>query len=156
MGPSGLQHSRTLQYTDNVTWVKGKHTAKFGMDWRTVSYARINNFGASDEFGSLNFRGNFSGNAFADLLLGLPATNLVFAIGPPIDQRSQHFADLCAGRMAPSEKFDIKLRIEVGTAAAFLGKERQHRQFQSEQWRHGISRHRREGPATRSSSAVSN
>ena len=91
-GAVGPQTSRTIQYTDNLTWVKGKHTAKFGIDWRTVSYARVNNFGASDEFGSLSFRGNFSGNAFADLLLGLPTTNLVFTIGPVIDQRSQHFA----------------------------------------------------------------
>ena len=80
MGP---QHSRTLQYTDNLTWIKGKHTAKFGVDWRTVNYSRINNFGASDEFGSLNFHGNFSGNAFADLLLGLPTTDLVFVPRPP-------------------------------------------------------------------------
>jgi len=90
-GAIGPSNSRTLQYTDNLTWVKGKHTAKFGFDWRTVHYARINNFGASDEFGSLTFLGNFSGNAFADLLLGLPTNNLVFDIGPPIDQISQHF-----------------------------------------------------------------
>lgn len=91
-GDLGPSHSRTLQYTDNLTWIKGKHTAKFGIDWRTVSYSRVNTFGADDEFGSLTFRGNFSGNAFADLLLGLPTTNLVFTIGPPIDQVSQHFA----------------------------------------------------------------
>ncbi|MBV8731775.1 MAG: TonB-dependent receptor, partial [Acidobacteriia bacterium] len=91
-GAIGPSHSRTLQYTDNLTWIRGKHTAKFGIDWRTVSYSRINNFGASDEFGSLTFRGSFSGNAFADLLLGLPSTNIVFDIGPHIDQNSQHFA----------------------------------------------------------------
>ena len=91
-GDIGPSHSRTLQYTDNVTWIKGQHTAKFGIDWRTVSYSRVNNFGAADEFGSLSFNGSFSGNAFADLLLGLPASNLVFDIGPPIDQNSQHFA----------------------------------------------------------------
>jgi hypothetical protein len=54
--------------------------------------SRVNTFGADDEFGSLTFLGNFSGNAFADLLLGLPSTNLVFTIGPPIDQKSQHSA----------------------------------------------------------------
>ena len=91
-GDIGPSHSRTLQYTDNLTWIKGQHTMKFGLDWRTVSYSRVNTFGAADEFGSLNFDGSFSGNSFADLLLGLPASNLVFDIGPPIDQNSQHFA----------------------------------------------------------------
>jgi len=91
-GDLGPSHSRTLQYTDNITWIKGNHAAKFGVDWRTVSYSRVNTFGADDEFGSLSFNGTFSGNSFADLLLGLPATNIVFDIGPPIDQKSQHFA----------------------------------------------------------------
>lgn len=52
----------------------------------------MNTLGADDEFESLTFRGNFSGNAFADLLIGLPSTNPVFTIGPPIDQKSPHFA----------------------------------------------------------------
>ena len=114
-GAVGPSHSRTLQYTDNVTWIKGKHTAKFGVDWRTVSYSRINNFGASDEFGSLSFRGNFSGNAFADLLLGLPTTNLVFDIGPHIDQRSQHFAAYGQDewRVSQSLTLNLGLRWEI-------------------------------------------
>jgi hypothetical protein len=91
-GDIGPSSSQTIQYTDNVSWIKGKHTLKFGVDFRSVSYTTVNNFGLSDEFGSLNFSGTFSGNAFADLLLGLPTFNGVFDIGPHIDQKSQHFA----------------------------------------------------------------
>ena len=114
-GDIGPSHSRTLQYTDNLTWVKGKHTAKFGVDWRTVSYSRVNTFGADDEFGSLNFNGSFSGNAFADLLLGLPQSNLVFTIGPPIDQKSQHFAAYAQDewRMTKSLTMSLGLRWEL-------------------------------------------
>ena len=91
-GDIGPTSSRTIQFTDNVSWIKGKHTFKFGVDFRSVSYTTVNNFGLSDEFGSLNFSGTFSGNAFADLLLGLPTFNGVFDIGPHIDETSQHFA----------------------------------------------------------------
>lgn len=91
-GEVGPQHSRTNQYTDNVSWIKGQHTMKFGIDARQVYYNRVNNFGGSDEFGSLKFTGAYSGNAFTDLLLGIPATNLVYDIGPNIDSNSQHFA----------------------------------------------------------------
>lgn len=114
-GDVGPSHSRTLQYTDNLTWVKGKHTAKFGADWRTVSYSRVNTFGADDEFGSLTFNGAFSGNSFADLLLGLPITNLVFTIGPPIDQRSQHFAAYAQDewRVTKNFTFNFGLRWEL-------------------------------------------
>lgn len=114
-GAVGPSHSRTLQYTDNLTWIKGKHAAKFGIDWRTVSYSRINNFGGGDEFGSMRFRGNFSGNAFADLLLGLPSTNIVFDIGPHIDQRSQHFAAYAQDewRISKTLTLNFGLRWEV-------------------------------------------
>jgi hypothetical protein len=91
-GDIGPSSSRTLQYTDNISWIKGNHTLKFGVDFRTVSYTTVNNFGLADEFGYLNFLGAFSGNAFADLLMGLPTLNIVFDIGPHIDEISHHFA----------------------------------------------------------------
>jgi len=114
-GEVGPSHSRTLQYTDNITWIKGKHTAKFGVDWRRVSYARINNFGGGDEFGSMAFRGHFSGNALGDLLLGLPSTNIVFTIGPPIDQLSQHFAAYAQDewRITKSLTLNFGMRWEI-------------------------------------------
>ncbi|HTS49308.1 MAG TPA: TonB-dependent receptor [Bryobacteraceae bacterium] len=89
IGPTA---SKTTQYGDNLSWIRGKHSMKFGGEFRRVEYARIDNFGASDEFGSFSFNGGFSGNSFADLLLGLPATDQVFVTGPPLDQRSTHFA----------------------------------------------------------------
>lgn len=91
-GDIGPSSSRTIQYTDNISWIKGKHTLKFGVDFRSVNYTTVNNFGLSDEFGYLDFSGTFSGNAFADLLLGLPTFNQVFDIGPYINETSQHFA----------------------------------------------------------------
>ena len=114
-GEVGPSHSRTLQYTDNITWIKGKHTAKFGVDWRRVRYARINNFGGGDEFGSMSFRGHFSGNALGDLLLGLPSTNIVFTIGPPIDQFSQHFAAYAQDewRVTKSLTLNFGMRWEI-------------------------------------------
>ncbi len=112
IGPSS---SRTLQYTDNVSWIKGKHTAKFGIDFRTVSYTTVNNFGLSDEFGYLDFFGSFSGNAFADLLLGLPTLNIVFDIGPHIDEISQHFAAYAQDewRVSKSVTLSFGLRWEL-------------------------------------------
>jgi hypothetical protein len=88
----GPTFSKVTQFGDNLSWIKGKHTFKFGADIRKVEYDRIDDFGASDEFGSFTFNGQFSGNAFADLLLGLPATDQVFVTGPFLSQQSKHFA----------------------------------------------------------------
>lgn len=88
----GPTDSKVTQYSDNFSWIKGKHTLKFGVSLSQVQYDRIDDFGASDEFGSFTFNGMFSNNAFADFLLGLPATNQVFVTGPYLSQQSKHFA----------------------------------------------------------------
>ena len=88
----GPVDSKVTQYTDNLSWVKGKHSFKFGASDSQVQYDRIDDFGASDEFGSFSFNGEFSGNSFADMLLGLPATDQVFVTGPFLSQKSSHFA----------------------------------------------------------------
>jgi Carboxypeptidase regulatory-like domain len=80
---TGLTRSQTAQVTDNLSWVKGKHTAKFGVDFRRVRYTDLESFGGSDDFGSFTFNaGTFSGNAFTDFLLGLPSKSYIAQSGP--------------------------------------------------------------------------
>ena len=66
---------------------------KFGIELRRLSYARpLHGGDGADDFGGLSFYSNtFSGNAFADLLLGLPATSAYAALGPDISEVSKHF-----------------------------------------------------------------
>ena len=81
--------SRLIQITDSLIWIRGGHTARFGADVRRVGY-RSTLFSGADcgnEFGCLVFSsGAFSGNAFADLLLGLPATSYYTKLGPNINE----------------------------------------------------------------------
>jgi hypothetical protein len=77
--------SQTIQFTDNLSWVKGKHTMKFGVDLRRVAYADVESFGGADDFGAFSFSaGSFTGNAFGDLLLGLPAKSYIAQSGPDV------------------------------------------------------------------------
>ena len=56
---------------------------KFGADSRRVRYTDLESFGGSDDFGAFTFNaGTFSGNAFADLLLGLPSKSYIAQSGP--------------------------------------------------------------------------
>jgi Carboxypeptidase regulatory-like domain len=93
----GPTDSKVTQFSDNLSWVKGKHTFKFGVELSRVGYDTIDDFGDSDEFGAFTFEsggagsGSFSGNAFADLLLGLPFSDQQFITGPHLSQRSSHF-----------------------------------------------------------------
>ena len=80
---TGILRSQTLQFADNLSWIKGSHTMKFGVDFRRVRYTDLESFGGSDDFGAFTFNaGTFSGNAFADLLLGLPSKSYIAQSGP--------------------------------------------------------------------------
>ncbi len=62
-----------FQFSDNLTWTRGRHTAKFGFEfvrWYNNRYMPVERA----VFGQFNFNGRFSGNSYADLLLGLPNT----------------------------------------------------------------------------------
>jgi hypothetical protein len=82
---AGVTQSKTLQFSDNVTYTLGKHTLKAGLDVRHVRYFDLESFApafASDDFGSFTFQPNFTGNAFGDFLEGAPTT-LNFAVSSP-------------------------------------------------------------------------
>jgi hypothetical protein len=81
----GVTKSETIQFADNFTWIQGRHTMKYGVDVRRVRYQDLESFGGADDFGDFTFdQGIFTGNAFANLLLGLPTKTYVAQSGPDV------------------------------------------------------------------------
>jgi len=67
-----IRKNHTFQFTDNLVWVKGRHTWKYGGDFR-----RYRLFYLVEDFGQGLFSfsdglGSVSGTAFSDFLLGRP------------------------------------------------------------------------------------
>jgi hypothetical protein len=63
------------QLADNLSWVRGRHTMKFGFEHVNFFVNRyMPNTSGIQVFGAYAFTGKFTGNAYADFLLGLPAT----------------------------------------------------------------------------------
>ena len=86
---SNLDNSRTYQFVDNVSFVKGKHSFKVGGDVRRLlDDATTNN----TPFGDLSFTGDLSGDAAADYLLGIPRTVLTPEGVPITAARQWRFA----------------------------------------------------------------
>jgi Carboxypeptidase regulatory-like domain len=82
---TGVTQSKTIQFTDNLSWTRGKHTLKAGLDARRVRYFDLESFAPvfnSDDFGDFVFQGTFTGNAFGDFIEGTP-TSLFFAVSSP-------------------------------------------------------------------------
>jgi hypothetical protein len=59
-----------LQINEQFTWTKGRHTMKFGADLR---WLRWDDLGWAIQNGTYTFNGQYTGNAFADFLLGIPS-----------------------------------------------------------------------------------
>jgi hypothetical protein len=63
------------QLADNLSWVRGRHSMKFGAEHVNFFVNRyMPNTSGIQVFGAYAFTGKFTGNAYADFLLGLPAT----------------------------------------------------------------------------------
>ena len=89
----GPLQSGSYNFTDNVSLIKGRHTIKFGFDARRVHYREEDQYGGGDETGSFTFLSStYSGNAYANFLLGMPYSDLVSNTGPTLDQTAHHWA----------------------------------------------------------------
>jgi hypothetical protein len=108
---AGTTKSQTIQFADNLTWIKGRHTIKFGGDVRRVAYVDLESFGGSNDFGAFTFdQGIFTGNAFANLLLGLPTKTYIAQSGPDV-----HAHTIQTGVYAQDEwRFNDRLTLTFG------------------------------------------
>lgn len=65
-----LDHGKDFEWNDNVIWTTDRHIVKFGIDQIFDSY---NGYSIPGQiYGTYSFNGAFTGNAYADFLLGLP------------------------------------------------------------------------------------
>jgi len=71
INPGGYyRSSRNFNVADSVTWAKGRHVLKLGGELRT--YSNYNEMVSNENYGVFDFNGRFTGDAYADFLLGLP------------------------------------------------------------------------------------
>ncbi|MBC8164669.1 MAG: TonB-dependent receptor [Bryobacteraceae bacterium] len=114
-GREGLTLSNNWQFADNLTWIKGRHTLKFGADIRKLRTTDITSFFSGDDLGEYRFNGNFSGNAFADFLLGLPNQTRVANTGSDVDGVTYHTGFFAQDdyRVSPRLTLNFGVRYEV-------------------------------------------
>ncbi|MGH9566577.1 MAG: TonB-dependent receptor domain-containing protein, partial [Candidatus Angelobacter sp.] len=83
-----LLRNQTLTLSDNMIWSHGKHTLRWGGDFRRI---QLNAESDSNPRGTFTFTGGFTGYDFADFLLGLPQETSVQYGATPTSTRNFHF-----------------------------------------------------------------
>ena len=107
---TGINQSRTIEFNDNLTWVKARHILKFGADVRTIRGASPLSFFGADNYGSFEFVSAYTGNDFSDFLLGIPAGSELDNVSQDNDGRSRHWALFAQD----SFRFSPRLTLEYG------------------------------------------
>jgi hypothetical protein len=87
-----LNQSRSIEFNNNLTWIEGRHTFKFGVNMRMIRGVTPIEFFGADDYGSFSFENTFTGDDFSDFLLGLPTTSWLDKTSHNNDGRSRHWA----------------------------------------------------------------
>jgi hypothetical protein len=111
----GITHGRTYQAVDNLTWILGKHTAKFGFDYRHIQAIDPLGFIGGDNYGGFSFTGQFTGVPFGDFLLGIPAGTQFDDVRQDNDGITNHYN----GYAQDSFRVSSKLTLEYGLRFEF-------------------------------------
>jgi len=86
--------SRLQQYNDSLTWVKGRHTMKFGFDIRQLEAITPLGFYGADNYGTFNYAQNqtFTGQEFGDFLEGTPQGTAYDVVTADNDGLDTHYS----------------------------------------------------------------
>jgi len=126
LGGGGVNHnisndSGIHTYNDLATWSHGKHVVKFGANVLHL-YFLVNATISTAVYGNYTFNGSISGNAVADMMLGLPyqssrLTNPLFNRYSTQDVIAPFFSD--SFKVTPKLTLEFGLRWDLTTVPHF-------------------------------------
>ena len=105
-----------FQLADTMSWTHGKHTIKIGADFRRQ---QRNFFQQTAPSGQFNFNGQYSGNAVADTLLGIPSFRLQDHLNGEDPTRYWDLSEFVQDniRVTPNLTINAGLRYEISSPA---------------------------------------
>lgn len=110
-GRPGFGISTNNQIIENLTWVKGRHTLKFGGDVRWLRGQSALGFTTGDNYGDYNFRNTFTGYGFADFLLGVPTATGIAVVTRDNDGQATHYKAYVQDTIRVSNRLTVDLGV---------------------------------------------
>ena len=115
-GHPRVNKNATTEIGDNLSWVRGRHTIKVGVEWRRLSYQDNITFNLGDEYGDYFYNGN-DAQGFATFLLGRIDDAEQAQNGPDGKPYGYHYGGFAQDewRVRPNFTVTAGLRYEVNT-----------------------------------------
>ena len=119
-----LFDQNSYQLADDIDMIRGRHHFSFGADWVHMQFNYRNNVVAN---GTFNFNGQFTGDALADFLLGVP-DSFVQGNVQPFDGRQNYVGAYVHDAIRLTKRLNVQLglRWEPYLAAREKFKRMQH------------------------------
>jgi hypothetical protein len=101
----------TFHFNDNFSWVKGRHTFKFGGAYHHEKYSFLCDCGNNNS----GFGGQFTGAGLGDFLLGIPFSQFAPYGQAILDSRADYFAQYFQDdfRIRPNLTLNLGIRYET-------------------------------------------
>jgi hypothetical protein len=117
----------TWQFADSVTWLRGRHTVKGGLDIKGFNWTSPVNFTGADDFGVFRFNNNIqaggTGHPFSNFLLGLPTDVDQTASGPNVDGVATHYSFFAQDEWRVSGRVTLSLGLRYELRPPFEDRE---------------------------------
>jgi hypothetical protein len=112
--------SNNLQISENLTWNKGKHTMKFGFDFRKLRLTNVWSATNADDYGDFFFNNQYTNNDFAEFLLGVPYYTYVTHTPALIDGRTTHYYGYAEDTFRATQKLTLDLGVRISRLPPFI------------------------------------
>jgi len=115
-GHPRVNKNGNLEIGDNISWVHGRHSLKFGAEFRRLNYQDNITFNLGDEYGDY-FYGGSDAQAFTTFLLGRVDDAVQAQNGPDGKPFGYHYGGFAQDewRLRPNFSLNIGLRYEINT-----------------------------------------
>jgi hypothetical protein len=108
---NSVGQSRTYEFTDSLSWVKGRHAFKFGFDAMKMRAVDALGFQGADNYGTYGFNGMFTGSDFGDFLIGAPSKSFLDNVELDNDGRNYILAFFAQDSWKVSKRLTIELGL---------------------------------------------
>jgi len=112
--------SNNLQFSENLTWTKGKHTMKFGFDLRKLQLTNVWSDTNADDYGDFYFNGEYTNLDFAEFLLGVPYYTYVVHTPGLIDGKTTHYYGYAGDTFRATQKLTLDAGVRISRLPPFI------------------------------------